>query len=416
MEKVTEIRLVHLADVHLGYTGNTSLIFREGERHEGRYVREVDIEQAVSRLSRSLVAASPPVDVLVVAGDLFHRSAPLPRAVQSAAKMVHLLVQSHIDVVVIDGNHETSSWRHTGSPTSYLRELGAHVINGATYEVLQGQDWSNPRLQGHLAVHALSYRAVLEHQFTGVSPLPGVLNVLLTHGRVQSMSDLNSLGLSAATIPPEVLRRGWDYVALGDWHIHRFNPLSDAPAYYAGSLEALNFGEATSYPPKADDQNAVRGAVDVRLAKGKQATLSTLPNTDRRPILRLASADASDLQPQSLMDILRERVSSLPVEALVRLDVTECPSEVWEQLDHAELERLRKQVRRCDIHWDIKYPDIGQSPDAISEVTIKSQWQDFVARNMQSDVDRNWYSEQGTARIGAAKEQLRGSHLQSGDE
>ncbi len=168
----------------------------------------------------------------------------------------------------MDGNHETSSSSHPGSPTVYLAELGAHVANGGDCQVIQGNLWRNPRLRGTLAVHALPYRAVLEGQFAGVVPVSGCLNVLVTHGRVQGMEEVNTLGLATSHIPSTVISRGWDYVALGDCHFHRYQPIQHAPAYYAGSLEALNFGEATVYPPRRDDRNAVRGAIDVRLRPG----------------------------------------------------------------------------------------------------------------------------------------------------
>src|SRR5688500_5845957 len=76
-----EIRMIHMADVHLGYTGPASLLFREGEKEVGRYVREVDIERAFRKMTQRILAEeNPPVDLVVIAGDLFHRSAPLPTA------------------------------------------------------------------------------------------------------------------------------------------------------------------------------------------------------------------------------------------------------------------------------------------------------------------------------------------------
>ncbi len=90
---MTDIRLVHMADIHLGYTGSISLIFGEGEQYAGRYVREVDIEQAVRRLTEDHTRRPTTVDVVVIAGDLFHRSAPLPRAIARAARMVNVLIR-----------------------------------------------------------------------------------------------------------------------------------------------------------------------------------------------------------------------------------------------------------------------------------------------------------------------------------
>jgi DNA repair exonuclease SbcCD nuclease subunit len=415
---MTDIRLVHMADIHLGYTGSISLIYGQGEEYEGRYVREVDIEQAVRRLTEAIRDAQPRVDVVVIAGDLFHRSAPLPRAIAWAARMVNRLITAEIDVVIVDGNHETSSWRHTGSPTGYLAELGALVANGKDYQVFQGNRWHNPRLHGTLAVHALPYRAVLEGQFAGVIPISGCLNVLVTHGRIQGMEEVNTLGLATSHIPSTVISRGWDYVALGDSHFHRYQPIQHAPAYYAGSLEALNFGEATEYPPRRNDRNAVRGVIKVQLRPGTQAVLSTFENVGRRPVLRLKAIEAADMDPETLMQALHDRLTAeIPREALVRLEVTACSIYVYERLDHEAIDRLRQQFRRCEIRYEkMVYPVAEQNGTTASETSLPDQWEAFIALRVGDHTERAWYLEQGQQRIESARIQIQGARLEGGEE
>src|SRR6266852_2119045 len=201
---MSDIRLMHLADIHLGFTGPTNFVFDaiEHKKAAGRYVREIDIEEALERMRKAIINKQPPVDIVVIAGDLFHRPAPYPRAISRAARFVRMLIKHDIAVVIIDGNHETASVLHTGSPTTFLKELGAQVVNGATYKVIQG-GWSylSPEKQdrlAQLAIHALPYGAIRDpQQFTGVLPLSGYTNVLLAHGRVSGMDNLNSLHRAA---------------------------------------------------------------------------------------------------------------------------------------------------------------------------------------------------------------------------
>jgi DNA repair exonuclease SbcCD nuclease subunit len=333
--------------------------------------------------------------------------------------LVHTLIRHDIEVVIIDGNHETSNWLHTGSPTSVLQELGAHVVNDSVYEIIRDEDWSSHSLKNKekLAIHALPYRAVHDQAFTGVAPLSGYVNILLTHGRVHGMDELNSLRHASAGIPKDVLRRGWHYVALGDWHIHSYQPLLDVPAYYAGSLEALNFGEAAAHPPRQGDPNAIHGALDVRLSLDEAATVHTLANTNPRPVLRLEAIDATSADPESLMEELRKRFESeLPQEAVVCLDVKNCPSKTWDQLDHAEIEQLRRVVRRCEIRWDIQQPSTEQSREALSEASLDDQWQHYLDRTIQDEAERAWYSQQGLQLIDAARKELLSVRASAGDE
>jgi hypothetical protein len=258
---------------------------------------------------------------------------------------------------------------------------------------------------------------VLEGQFAGVVPVHGCLNILVTHGRVQGMEEVNTLGRATSHIPSAVVSRGWDYVALGDSHFHRYRPIQHAPAYYAGSLEALNFGEATEYPPRRDGRNAVRGAIDVRLRLGTQAVLSTLENVGQRPVLRLKSIDAAEMEPEALMQALHDRlIADLPREALVRLDVTTCPAGVYEHLNFEVIDQLRQQFRRCEIHFDTVYPVAEQNGVIAPQASLDDQWEAFIASRIGDDTERAWYLEQGQRRIEDARIQIQGARLAIGEE
>ena len=415
-----EVRLVHLADLHLGFTGPQTLVFRQGEPHTGRFVREVDVERAISAMVHRIAKLKPQVEVVVIAGAVFDRPAPLPRPVSLAAWMVHFLTRSGIEVVVVDGNHDSTPMRlHYGSPLEYLRELGAHVINGQDYEIVGGGRirWAHPRLQGKLAVHGVPYQVAQLGDFAGVAPLPGLRNVLVVHGRVggaPGLPEANTVGRRAAVIPSEVLRRGWDYVALGDWHIHRYQPLRDVPAYYAGSLEALTFGEAASYPPRVGDSRAIGGALDVQLRLGEPAAMTTIPNARRRPVLRVEPIDAEGLRITELMDELRRRLdSSLPSEALVRVEIRRCRREAWEGLDHAELSRLRAQVRRCEIIPE--WAESSAPEDDWSSATIEQQWEAFIAAQVADRAERAELLALGQERIEAARQRVQERRVAAGD-
>ena len=371
----------------------------------------------MKRLTKTLLTADPPVDAVLVAGDFFDSLRRASR-IDIAAGMINRLVRHGIDVVLVDGNHDSAIRIHTGSPTMFLHEFGAgvHLVNDTAYKIIRDDEWQNPRLRGRLAVHCMPYRAVVAGQYTGVLPLSGLRNVLLAHGRVGGMPEQNSMELSVARIRPELLRRAWDYVALGDWHVHRYQPLSDVHAYYAGSLEALNFREACSFPPRKDDLNALHGAVDVTLVEGGQLRVDTIPH-EARPVLRLKAIDAHDMNAAALMDELVKRLDAgIPVEALVLLEVKNCPRESWEQLDHPRLQSLREKLRRCEIRPEFLRPEIAESAQAASEATLNEQWQQFLADNVKDESERAWLLTEGMAGIEHSRQKLQGQRAAAGEE
>ena len=391
------LQFIHLADLHLGYSGPKQLVFSDKERYAGRYVREVDIEKAIEGLTLEIMRRQPKIDVVMIAGDLFHKATPYPRAIEYATKLIHLLRKNEIEVIVIDGKHEISDNVHTGSPISFLTALGAHVVNRDNCEVIRDAKWRSPRLQEYrLAVHALPYRAVQNANFIGVTPLPGYINILLAHGRVQGMKELNSLQHPAACIPKKLLSHKWDYIALGDWHTHKYQPLANTPAYYAGSLEALNYREAKMHPPVANDPHAERGALLVELGHKQAAIVRTLPNTSMRSVLKLRPIDSAQMTSRELMQEIRSRfVPALPVETLALLEVNNIPPSIWDELDLSEIESLRQTVRRCTMRMDVQSLSLEAGDTRIAEIPVDKQWEFFLNQY----ADRDWLLKHGSTRI-----------------
>ncbi|GLV54332.1 hypothetical protein KDH_11800 [Dictyobacter sp. S3.2.2.5] len=421
---MTAIRLIHLADLHLGYSGPNNLLVTEAESTQkaGRYLREVDIEHAVQNITAEIVSAQPPVDIVLLAGDIFHKPSPSPRAITCAARMVRKLTSNNIAVVIIDGNHDTSSILHTGSPTTFLSALGAIVVNGSVSRILRDTCWQHitgpksDKLE-KLAIHALPYSALRgQPDFTHVYPIEGYVNVLLTHGRVSNMAELNSLYKMAHTIPVDILNRGWHYAALGDWHIHRYQPLHHVPAYYAGSLEPLTFGEAMNYPLDPKDAYAVHGAIDVRLSREQSAEIYTLANSQARPLLRLKNIDALDMNADALMMAIREcLLAEFPAHALVTLEILNIHPDVWLQLDHAEIATLRQRVRYCSIHPRLQHISTTSSAAAVSEATLDHQWEYFLEQYEPDEEARTWYKEAGLRKIEEAQQLLQSAYAQEGE-
>jgi hypothetical protein len=122
---------------------------------------------------------------------------------------------------------------------------------------------------------------------------------------------------------------------------------------------------------------------------------------------------------ETLMQALHDRFTAeLPREALVRLEVTACPIDVYEHLDHEAIDRLRQQFRRrCEIRFEkMVYPVAEQNGATASEASLHDQWEAFIAPQIGDDTERAWYLEQGQQRIEAARMQVQGTRLEVGEE
>ncbi|WP_216326059.1 metallophosphoesterase family protein [Deinococcus aestuarii] len=401
------IRIIHIADLHLGFTGPPTLLVSEGEQ-AGRPVREVDVERAAAWMADTIPRLTPAIDLVLVAGDLFHRSTPLPRAVASAAHLVARLRGVGIDVVIIDGNHDTPSRVTQGSPTAFLEALGSWVVSGQPRQI-RGDDWSNARLRSHVVVHAVP--ASTDPGDDGVQPEPGHVNILLAHGRHDGTSEANS-GRRGATISSDLLRRGWTYAALGDCHAHGERPLTDVPAYYAGSAEALTFGEAPEHPARSGDPYASGGMLLVTAASAADVAVTSLPYPGRRAVVRLGEVDGEHLSGDQLLDELDARTSAVPDGAVASVKVRRCPPHLRASVNMTRLKGLQARCLLLDVEWEVVDPEVLQSEVPASPGRLEDQWSAYLDDHAHPGEDVAWLLERG----GALLQQARDSGLHAEEE
>ncbi len=266
----TMIRLLHLADVHLG----ASLSAFGGLAAERR--------AAVLHAFRKLpdIADDAAAHAVVIAGDLFDGPAPSREDAAAAREAVRRVVESGRPVFAIPGNHDAS----TLTPNPYREPLGgAHVFT----EPVFGEPVTAHTEGGPLHVYGIAFDAAREADplstFRRVD-LDGI-HVVLLHGPFPDAPHWATSG-NALRLEPEHLRRlDADYIALGDYH--RFRPPSEfaedgsLPACYAGSFAAVDL-----------DEVGARGCVLARLEPDSPARIEHIA-VPLPQVLDLGSFDVS---------------------------------------------------------------------------------------------------------------------------
>lgn len=307
------MRIVHLADSHLG--------FRQLQRVDaaGRNLREQDVAAAFAQAIERAVALAP--DAVVHAGDLFDSHHPSAAALRVALDGLARLRAAGIPIILVAGNHETpraASPEHIYSVLERFGE-GVHAIHGAPRTV---------RLGG-LAVHGIPYDNDLARMGDAVRaarPEPGAAHsVLVAHLGLTGLGGVVGPEASLA-LPGETLAgaRAFSYVALG--HLHTFAPVADNAAY-AGSTERLSW---------ADDA-PVKGIVEVDL--GRERTDSgylVRHGVDVRPQLELEPVDAAAVDDLTAAIVARAEEAGPEVlrGAVVRLWVRDVSAAAWNAVDH----------------------------------------------------------------------------------
>ena len=267
------MRFLHLADLHFGKSIYGTSLLESGD--QGVWV---------DRFLELTTRVCP--DAVVIAGDVYDRSAPSGDAVQLLSRMLTRLSELHIPALLCAGNHDSVQRLSFVGPL--LAREGVH-ISGSLYDnpvlshvTLKDEHgpvtfWLMPYVFPALIAGALRDESLR----TGDAAVRALLaaqpidftqrNVLIAHQNVTANGAEGERGGSESMVGgvgqiDYTVFDGFDYVALG--HIHAAYPVGRETVRYAGTPLCYHFNE-TKQP--------ARGPVLVELGtKGETVNIETL--------------------------------------------------------------------------------------------------------------------------------------------
>ena len=313
------MRIAHLADVHLD--------FRAYQRTDARgwNQRQVDAHAAFTRAVDQVLAAHP--DVVLIAGDIWHRPLVYSESLQFGFRQVRRLTAAGLPVVVISGNHSTPKQRDMGCPVSLLEEAGALVVIREARTIRIGE----------LAIGCLPSAALTAGDWPARDPDAG-FNVLLAHGGFAGIWPY--VARPDGNIPAERFA-GWDYVALGDYHVaHQVAP----NAWYSGALDYVTTNPwAELQAETALGRPGVKGWLLATLEPGQppQVELQAVPLARR--VLELPAIDAAGLEPDVVSAQLAAQAADVEGQ-IVKQPLVNVTKSMNAGLDYALIRRLKSQA------------------------------------------------------------------------
>jgi len=327
------LKLLHCSDLHLGSGLNHGRV----NPLSGFNTRLEDFLKAFQTcVDRAL---GEPVDLFLFGGDAFPDATPAPYIQDCFAQQLRRLVDAHIPVVLLVGNHDQHRQGEGGASLSLYRTLGVpKVVVGDRLEThnietaggivqivtLPWLTHSTLMTRSDLADaslsdvrHALLQRlgVALEAEIRQLDPdLP---HVLLAHAMMDTAQYGAERFLAVGkgfSLPLSLLARPcFDYVALGHVHRHQFL-CTDPPVAYSGSPERVDFSE----------ENEEKGYLWVEIDRPHtRVTFVPLP---ARRFLTLSVDVSGSETPQA--DLLETIARAAIAEAIVRFRYKLHPSQV----------------------------------------------------------------------------------------
>lgn len=359
------MRIAHISDVHLGYRAYSRLTPR------GINQREADVLQAFRHALQLALEQQP--DLIVITGDLFHSVRPPNFSLINAYRLLNRIQRERngAPLIILAGNHETP--RSTES--SCILGLFRHIPG-----VLVAQEQIESLRIDTLDLHALCIpsRGLYALHHTQIEPDPKAkVNLLLLHGILEG---LTPFAIERPVSRQLILNDGWDYIALGDWHL--YTPVAPN-AIYAGATEftSTNIWEEAGKP-----KGLVLYDTDTR-----QHQFLTVPT---RAVYDLLPIDARGLTAAEINEQIRARAESVDItDAIVRQRIFNLMPEQRAGLDGNLLRELR--ARALHYHLDPRmYREAratrGAGEEGERRLTLIEEWREFARRyELPSDVERD---------------------------
>lgn len=223
------IRILHLADLHLGWAPHFL-----GPRAEERQ-KERD-----SLLTRAVdwVLAARGADMVIIAGDLFETHRPPVSLAERVVADLERLVHAGVPVVTVPGNHDEITYHD-----SVYRQYGARWPGVLIREPMPAHAATVSVKGVPVHIYGLAYTGGLTQTRPPIRDFPRLqadgLHVAVFHGSLDWDAGDRSLPLESAALAAA----GYDYVALGHIHQHQVHKLGEGLAVYPGMIEGKTFSD-----------------------------------------------------------------------------------------------------------------------------------------------------------------------------
>lgn len=304
------IRILHLADLHIGYCPGFLRLDKAKARSE-------DFKSAFQRAVDFALKPESAIKAVIIAGDLFDCSAPDETVRGFVRAQLGRLSTASIPVLLVPGTHDTitlpeSVYRKESFPSN-VHILAEPFSTSPLEIVLNGEKFRfywltyEPGEKKTVAEFLQSVKASL--------PRDGY-RVFIAHASLKGSPEWDMRRKDLPVVLEDLLLSGMHYVALGHYHNFLESPQGEPSpgqtrVVYPGTLEGKTFGE-----------NGPRYLVVVRFEDGRARIEKRLFN---KRVLeeRVFSLDS---QPVSSEEELLDRLESLGNESLLlKLTITGNP-------------------------------------------------------------------------------------------
>ncbi len=317
------MKLIHIADLHIGYRSYNKVT------PKGLNVRERDLIRAFKETLDRTAAINP--ELVIMAGDIFHRPRPGNTSIYLTIKLLHEFRKTcSSPIIMVSGNHEASKSLEN---ESILKVIEA-TVPGVKVIDRQIEQFTIEDLG--INILGIPYNALSDFEKTNITPDSNYkYNILAIHGSYQSIKcpELDTHGQSCLISAENINQAKWNYVALG--HYHKYTKLAEN-TYYSGAIERTS----SNIWQEANDP---KGFIEYNLETGQHRFH---PLESLRKVVDLKRINANNLTAEEINALIDAEMSKIPdlEETIVRLTLEDIDSLTMRNLDYRKIGSYRKRA------------------------------------------------------------------------
>lgn len=347
------MKIVHLADLHLGYRAYNKL------DKNGINLREKDILRAFNEAVEKIIKINP--DLILIAGDIFHRPRPTNVTLYNSILLFQKLRSGcNAPIVMISGNHEAFKSYEAGS----VLKIFETAIPGI--KVVDGQIEQVPIKSLDTSILCVPYNTL--GQFKSISLEPDTnykYNIFMIHGSYESSKcpEISKHETTAIVKNSHIEESKWSYVALG--HYHKFTELAPN-TFYSGAIERTT---SNIWQEAKQDKGFIEFDLDKKECRFH--ALSCL-----RKVIDIKKINADGLPSEQINEIIdRKVVSLIDLENLIiRLNLENVDPIALKELDYKKIRELKKKL----VHFRFNLTKKSACSDNSSKLLGEGKKQNLI--------------------------------------
>ncbi|NMB34992.1 MAG: DNA repair exonuclease [Firmicutes bacterium] len=224
------IRMLHLADLHLGYKPT----FLDEER---AVIRQKERDQLLKKAVDFALDPAQGIDMVFIVGDLFETHRPEEGLVRFAIEQLRRLTTAGIYLVTVPGNHDEISYLDSVYRLK-KEEWPGVLVEAPMPELIDSQEIKGCRVW----VYSLAYTGGLT-KTDALNDFPRKAGEGLHIGAFHGTLDWNPGERSLPLKSTALAKAAYSYLALGHLHSFQEHKVGSTPAVYPGAVENKSLTE-----------------------------------------------------------------------------------------------------------------------------------------------------------------------------